>query len=393
MLVGCGKSDPGSAKSSPRQGSVVEGNTAFATDIYQRLTNQPGNLCFSPYGISSSLAMTYAGARGQTEQEIAKTMHFRLPQQDLHPTFRTLGASIQSAHHAGIEVALANSLWCQQNQPLNDAFITLLQREYGAGPRLVDFKDTSASAEEINAWFRQKTKGRIKNLVDPSQTTGDTRLMLCNAVYFKGEWATRFDRRATSPTPFYVGPEQIVTVPMMRAESKFKIAHASNLDLLELPYAGHTFSMIVLLPADYNGLPGLEQQFTMDNLKAWLQKLKSAGVQKTHILMPRLKITQSFNLSRTLTTMGMPSLFSETDSDLSGMSRTNDLFVSDVVHEATIEVNEEGTEAAAATAVRVRTKSQPPSFRADHPFLYLIIENRTGSMLFLGRVVDPSKAQ
>jgi serpin B len=151
--------------------------------------------------------------------------------------------------------------------------------------------------------------------------------------------------------------------------------------------------MIVLLPADYHGLPELEQQFTPDNLKAWFQRLKSAGVQKTHVLIPRLKIAQSFDLSSTLTAMGMPSLFSETNSDLSGMGRTNDLFVSSVIHEATIEVNEEGTEAAAATAVHVRTKSQPPSFRADHPFIFLIIENRTGSILFLGRVVDPSKAQ
>jgi len=393
MIVACGKSDPGPAEHASRERSTVEGNTAFATNLYGRLAEQPGNLCFSPYGISSVLAMAYAGARGQTEREIARTLQFNVGQGELHSAFRVLSATIRSAQRQAIKVDLANTLWCQTNQPLEDTYGRLIRAEYGAAPCFADFRDVSASAAEINTWFGERTNGRIKNLVNPGQIDPDTRLMLCSAVYFKGKWAVQFDRKATTPALFFVRPEQTVTVPMMRLSSKFKTAQAADLALLELPYTGKALSMILLLPSDYGGLPGLERRFTLDNLQAWLQTLEHEKEQKIGILLPRLKISQSFELSRTLEAMGMPSLFDKTDCDLSGMTARNDLFVSSVAHQATIEVNEEGTEAAAATAVHVRTKSQLSTFRADHPFLYLIKENRTGSILFLGRVVDPSKAQ
>jgi serpin B len=216
--------------------------------------------------------------------------------------------------------------------------------------------------------------------------------MLCSAVYFKGDWAAQFKRTATAPARFLVGPEQTVTASMMHLASEFVTAQTDTLNLLELPYVGNGLSMILLLPVDYAGLPALEQQFTPDNLRTWLQSLKGEKPQSILVSLPRFKVSQSFDLSRALKGMGMPSLLSERDSDLSGMSARKGLFVSEIAHEATIDVDEQGTEAAAANAVRVKGRSKPLAFAADHPFLYLIVEKRTGSILFLGRVVDPLKA-
>ncbi len=385
----------------PEVKSTVDGNTAFALDLYQKLKQQPGNLFFSPYSISTALAMTYAGARGQTESEIAKTLHFDdLPQEKIHAAFKALTTRTGRIQRWNrITLITANSLWCQLHYPLTDTFSNVIRTDYKAELRLVNFKAPADTAREINAWVERKTAGRIQNLADPRYFTPFTRLVLCDVIYFKGKWQTQFKPKDTRPAVFYVSTNETVTVPMMWQESQFKTAYDQDktVELLELPYVGKDLSMIILLPTQYsspdaerNDLSALEQKLTVQNLHGWFQTLDQTAPHKTIVLLPRFNMTQSFDLADQLKSLGMPSAFNDT-ADFSGMDGTTNLFISDVIHKAFIEVNEAGTEAAAATWVYVKTKSMALSFIVDHPFVFLIRDNGSGAILFVGRVVDPTK--
>jgi serpin B len=387
---------------SPEVKSTVNGNTTFALDLYQKLKDRPGNLFFSPYSISTSLAMTYAGARGETETEIAKVLHFNLAQTNLPIAFRELVARMNRIQRWNrITLAMANSLWCQQDYRFTDAFLNLAHKFYHAEARPVDFIHSApAAAKEINGWVEHETKGKIKAVVEPGQFNDLTRLVLCNAMYFKGKWQHQFKVRDTKPTPFHVTTNETVTVPMMSQKAHFKTARSDDdsVELLELPYSGTDLSMIILLPeVDYPspdverpGLPDLEQKLTADNLRAWLVKLDHASPHETSVRLPRFTTMQSFDLAKELKSLGMPSTFNDS-ADFSGMDGTTNLFISDVLHKAFVEVNEAGTEAAAATLALAKTKSMSDRFIVDHPFIFLIRENGSGSILFLGRIVDPTK--
>jgi serpin B len=387
----------------PEVKSTVDGNTAFALDLYQKLKARSGNLFLSPYSISTSLAMTYAGARGQTETEMARTLHFGLAQANLHAAFSALGARmnrIQRWHR--ITLATVNSLWCQQDYRFTDAFLDLVHKHYGAEARQVDFKHSpQIASSEINRWVERETKGKIKDLVEPSQFTDYTRLVLCNAIYFKGKWLNQFKVSDTKPAPFHVTTNETVTVPMMYQKSHFKTARSDDdtVELLELPYSGRDLSMIILLPqVEYRmsdeeqpGLPDLEQKLTTDHLRAWLAKLNQANAHETWVALPRFTTTQSLELAKELKSLGLVSAFDENTANFSGMDGTTNLLISDVIHKAFVEVNESGTEAAAVTWVNVRAASMADRFVADHPFFFMIRENGSGSILFIGRIVDPTK--
>jgi len=387
---------------SPEVKSAVEGNTAFALDLYQKLKDQPGNLFFSPYSISTSLAMTYAGAQGQTESEMAKALHFNLAQTNLPMAFGALGARMNQIQRWNrITLTTANSLWCQQDYRFTDAFLDLVHKYYDAEARHVDFKRSpQAASSEINQWVERKTKGKIKDVVEPGQFADLTQLVLCDAIYFKGKWLKQFKVSDTKPAPFHVTTNETVTVAMMYQHSEFKMAYSEDntFELLELPYSGNDLSMIILLPDTMAGLldiersslSELEQKLTPHNLRDWLAKLDQASPHKTWVALPRFTTTQSFELAKELKSMGMPSAFNDS-ANFSGMDGTTNLFVSDVVHKAFVEVNEAGTEAAATTLVLVKTKSMSGRFIVDHPFIFLIRENGSGTILFLGRIVDPTK--
>lgn len=387
---------------SPEVKSVVDGNTAFALALYQKLKDRPGNLFFSPYSVSTALAMTYAGARGQTESEMAKVLHFNPAQANLPAAFGALGARMNQIQRGNrITLTVANSLWYQQDHHFTDAFLDLIRKYYGAEAHPVDFRlSAPAASDEINKWVERETKGKIKDVVEPGQFTDYSRLVLCDAVYFNGKWRYQFKASDTKPAPFHVTTNETVTVPMMYQHSEFKMAHSDDyaVDLLELPYSGNDLSMIILLPqVDYRmsdetqpGLPDLEQKLTAENIHAWLAKLDQANPHKTSVRLPRFTTTQSFELAKELGSLGMPSAFNDS-ADFSGMDGTTNLFISDVIHKAFVEVNEAGTEAAAATSVHVATKSMSNRFIVDHPFIFLIRENGSGSILFLGRIVDPTK--
>jgi serine protease inhibitor len=372
--------------------AVVEGNNAFAFALYGQLRNRNGNLFFSPESISTALAMAYAGARGDTASEMAKTLHFTLPQQHLNPAMGALLSDLNAVHD-GHQLSVANALWAQQGYTFLDDFLQLLKTDYGAGLNQVDFKGaTEAARLTINRWVEQKTQDKIKDLLQPGTLAPSTRLVLTNAIYFKGDWQTQFDKAQTRDEDFYPSQLQTKQVAFMHRADSFSYFDGGTFQVLEIPYKSKELSLIVLLPKDRSGLPALEQSLTASNTQQWLSQLVQRD--KVIVALPKFKSTQQFELGATLGAMGMAQAFSGS-ADFSGMTGKRDFAISEVIHKAYIDVNEEGTEAAAATAVGFRALAmrgpveQPPVFRADHPFIFLIRDNRSSSILFMGRMADP----
>jgi serine protease inhibitor len=369
--------------------TVVRGNTEFALALYQKLRAVEGNLFFSPYSISTALAMTYAGARGDTEIQMAQALHFLLDQELLHPAFAFLEAKLGDIGRKGhIQLRVANALWPQKGYALLEEFLAQTKQYYGVRVTTVDYGDAETARCTINAWVEEKTENKIQEVIPPGLLDDLTRLVLVNAIYFKGNWASQFDQSLTSDAPFRVTPDEQVQVPMMSQVHGFRYREGDGLQVLELPYAGNDLSMVVLLPREIGGLAALEERLTVENLGRWTSGLWQSEVQ---LFLPRFEITFPFRLDDTLKSMGMVDAFGG-DADFSGMDGTKSLCIGAVLHKAFASVDEEGTEAAAATAAMMQAMGlplPPPTFRADHPFVFLIRENSTGSILFLGRVVNP----
>lgn len=367
---------------------LVDGNTAFAVDLYHRLRDKPGNLFFSPTSISTALAMTYAGARGETAVQMAHTLHFTLPEEQLHPAFNALQDHLSAVQAQGaVALHVANSLWPQLDYAFLAAFLDICERHYGVAITPVDYGDSEAARRRINAWVEEETQEKIKELLKPPHVNPLTTLILVNAIYFKGDWASQFDAARTQPAPFWVTPQKSAPTPLMAQTLTCGYAEFDALQALELPYVGDELSMIVLLPREQDGLAALERQLTAANLARWRGAIRRREVEAW---LPRFKLESEFELNKTLAALGMVDAFGDA-ADFSGMTGQRNLFISAVVHKAFVDVNENGTEAAAATAVGMTLSipPPPPTFRADHPFLFLIQERRTGSVLFLGRLVKP----
>jgi len=368
---------------------IVEANTRFALDLYTRVrSSTPGNLFLSPFSISTALNMTFAGAGGKTAKEMATVLHTGAIE-NLHPVYGALVASLdRGADLDGYDLEVANSLWAQKEAPIREPFIATLRDHYSAGFEQVDFQsDAEGARAAINGWVERSTADRIHNLFPPGTVTQDTRLVLANAIYFKGLWATQFKRQRTRNGTFQVAADRTVEVPMMSADIRLPVTFDRGVSVLEMPYQGDDLSMVILLPEQADGLPALEASLTPEKLAGWFGALAE---QRIALTMPRFRMTSEFELARVLAELGMPSAFRCGEADLSAMTAANDWCLAAVRHKAFVEVNEEGTEAAAATGISVGIVSMPPSFTADHPFLFLIRDKVTGSLLFLGRVVDPS---
>lgn len=377
--------------------SLVEGNTAFALDLYGQLKAGPGNLFFSPYSISMALAMTYAGARSQTEKQMAQVFHFSGDQRSLHEAFGQLQRQLDEAgQQKGIELSIANALWAQKGHAFLPAFLQVAQGQYQANLKQADFKtEAEAAREEINGWVAQKTRDRIKDILPPRSVEELTRLVLANAIYFKGAWAKPYDKTETTPQPFHLTLTRQADMPLMHHFDEVRYMENNDFQALELPYDGGGLSMVILLPRQVEGCGHLEDRLTPTLVPGALKQMKQ---QKVEIFLPRFKLESSFDLIGALAKMGMPDAFAGAKADFSGMDGARDLFISGVFHKAWGEVNEEGTEATAATAVVVGLAAMPshpppppPVFRADHPFLFFIRDTRSGSLLFLGRLADPSQ--
>ena len=371
--------------------TAVQGNTQFALDLYRAQRETPGNLIFSPYSISVALAMTYAGARGQTAAQMARTLHFDLDPQQLHPAFAALEARLSEVGQQGaVQLRVANRLWPQQGCEFLEAYLALVKQFYAAPVTLVDYRNPEAARRTINAWVEEKTECKIVDLIPPGILDVLTRLVLTNAIYFKGRWASPFDKGLTRAARFWVTPRTQVQAQMMAQKHGFGYAEFDGVQALELPYAGHDVSMIVLLPRERDGLAALEGALTAESLRRWTRDLWEREVE---VFLPAFDVTFAIRLNDALKSLGMVDAFSDARADFSGMDGSRSLYIAAVLHKAFVKVNEEGAEAAAATAVVLGRSAPlpPPLFRADHPFLFLIRENRTGSMLFLGRVVNPEQ--
>jgi len=371
--------------------AVVQGNTAFAFDLYAKLSALPEfkdqNLFLSPYSISTALAMTSAGARSQTLTQMEQALRFPVEQKRLHPAFGALLHETKPGK--GCQLHLANALWCQAGYPFRDLFLNLNETYYNGKPTSVDFiKAAEPSRQTINAWVEKQTKERIKELLKPGMVTEDTRLVLTNAIWFHGNWEHKFDKKQTRDFPFRVGKEKEVMVPMMYGPGVFKWVVTETFAALELPYADKQQSMLVIMPRREDGLAELGKTLSADKLNQWLGQMKPTGID---VALPRFQVVAEFKLNDVLKTMGMSDAFSGA-ADFTGITEAKPFCLTAVVHKAFVQVNEEGTEAAGATAVIGGSYSAPPSFVANRPFFFLIRDQRTGSILFLGRVLNPKTA-
>ncbi|MBL8818767.1 MAG: serpin family protein [Planctomyces sp.] len=368
---------------------LVKGCNQFALELYQQLRSGDENLFFSPTSISVALAMTYAGAAGDTQAEMASTLHFDMPNTQFHESmhaFQGFWASPDKVN--GIRLKLANRLWGQRDYQFLPAFRDLTRDKYAAELVQLDFADSENSRQTINTWVEEQTEQKIVDLIPDGLLSSDTRLVLTNAVYFQGNWADQFEKENTRDEDFQLNTKAKVKVPMMHRTGKCRYSAIDNLQVLELPYGDGSLSMIVLLPKTVDGLEGLETQLNFENLQRWMQSVKPDD--RLEISLPRFKITAEFDLKRTLQAMGMKSAFEVKGADFSGMTGDRNLFISGVVHKAFVDVNEEGTEAAAATGVIATIVSMPPTFRADHPFVFMIRDNRNGALLFVGKITNPA---
>jgi serpin B len=378
------------------QTDAVKGSNAFAVDLYGQMRTRPGNLFFSPESISTAFAMAYAGARGETATSMATVFHFTLPPDRLHPAMGALLAAMNSKHD-GYELHLADALWAQQDTKFLESYLKLTQSNYGAGFHQVNFKASPEAVRgTINEWVEQQTNNKIQNLIQPGVLTAATKLVLTNAIYFKGDWLTPFDKSSTKDEDFHLDAAQTVKAPLMHRLGGYGYYDGGTFQALDIPYKADELSMVVLLPKNTAGLPPLEQSFTAATASDWLQKLEFAP--RVILTLPRFTMTQQFELSGALEKMGMPQAFSAA-ADFSGMTGKPDFAISAAIHKAFVDVNETGTEAAAATstvmmatAMRANQPEPPPIvFRADHPFLFLIRDTKTGGILFMGRIEDPTK--
>jgi serpin B len=377
---------------------LIEGNSAFAFDLYRFLVEQEGskNVFYSPYSISLALAMTYAGARGGTEEQMAEALHFTLPQEDLHAAFNALdqelaqrGEGAEGKDEKGFRLNIANAIWGQKDYQFLDVFLDVLAQNYGAGLRVLDFAGApEESRVTINDWVSEETEGKIENLIPQGSIDSLTRLVLTNAIYFNAAWANPFEEKATRDGPFTLLDESEVSVPMMRQAESFGYARGEDYQAVELPYDGREMSMVILLPKE-GEFEAFEDSLDAGQVQAIVEQLDQRRVALT---MPRFEFDARFSLNQALAALGMPQAFSDA-ADFSGMTGKKDLFISEVLHKAFVSVDEEGTEAAAATAVVMELSAmpeEPVEVTVDRPFLFLIRDIRTGAILFVGRVVDPT---
>jgi len=355
--------------------AVVNGNTEFAIDIYQELSKTPGNLFFSPYSISSALSMTCAGARSNTEKEMLKTLH-QYNQLDLHTAFKSLNNKLFSVQ--GYELNIANGL-CLTGQDVKSTYKDLLEKKYDAEIFPGDLK-------KINEWVSNKTQKRIPKILN--RLDRQSACVLLNAVYFKADWKNEFKANDSRKRKFFTDKKNSILVPMMNQTNSYKYLENNQVQVVEMPYDGEA-SMVVILPNQIDGLANFESD--LSSLMSLLDELDSQPLEKLKLTLPKLKMETEYDLVPVCIELGMKDAFNS-DADFSGMS-TKPLSIAQIKHKAFLEVDEKGTEAAAATAVEMKMTCMPrldfKEFIADHPFMFLIKDNGTDSILFIGRVANP----
>ena len=393
-------SHPADTKAGNAIESLATGNTAFGLDLYARLKTADGNLFFSPYSISTCLAMTYAGAQGDTAAQMAKTLHFDTYQLQLATSFGELQKQLNSEQEKkGIELNIANDLWGQKDHLFLPTFLDIAKQSYGANLKQVDFRTHADTARtEINDWVNHKTKGKITDLIQPGVLGPATRLVLVNAIYLKAPWMEVFPEHATKPAPFHLAGGAAQDAPMMVRQGHFGYARGEGYSAITIPYTGGDLQFLVLLPDALDGLAALETKLTPDQLAA------CASTKSTDVILhlPKFKMEPPlFRLGKVLQALGMKSAFDQPKGSanfdrLAPRKPEDYLFISEVFHKTFLDLDEKGTEAAAATAVVMARATamlmdppKPIEVRVDHPFLFAIQHRPSGACLFVGRITQP----
>ncbi|HEV2080550.1 MAG TPA: serpin family protein [Allosphingosinicella sp.] len=371
----------------PPPADLAAGQAEFAVDLYRRLGAQPGNIFLSPASISAALAMVYAGAEGETAAQMAEALRY-----PAGPGFHEgMGALLRRLpiEAEGRVLRIANALWVQRDFALRPEYSQLVKRHYGGEATPVDFVAAPEQAiATVNRWAEDKTAGRIKGVIQRSNVTVDTRLILTNSIYFKGDWLRPFSANHTRQRPFRLPGGRSVPATFMRQRSSFRVLREPGFEALEAPYKGEELSMILFVPERPEGLAQFESSLTAQKLDGWIGKLMAEERSDVELVMPKLQLTTRASLVPELQALGMRRAFSNS-AELGGIAAPARLRLSDVIHQTFLLVDEKGTEAAAVTAGIAEIVSMPREFHADRPFFFLIRDNRSGTILFLGRISDP----
>ena len=370
---------------------VINANNRFNFNLYSKLSkSENGNLFYSPYSIFAALAMTYEGANGQTADEMKKVLTYP-DKKILRPNFAAIYNEINT-NVKDYELNTANALWVQKDFSLLTDYSRIVNKHYGGKASNLDFVNAAEkSRETINDYTKQQTNNRISELIPPGFLDTGTRLVLTNSIYFKGTWVWEFDASNTYSESFKITPHDTVMVSMMSMnpkKAKFNYAQTEDTQILELPYKGNKISMLILLPAE--DLTSIESSLTLEKFNEYKSKLKETSLDS--ILLPKFKLDTEYFIKDALIALGMPTAFSSS-ADFSGMTGRKDLYIDSIIHKAFVEIDENGTEAAAATAINIALKAIVPRnvFKADHPFIFIIQDKETENILFIGKVVDPTK--
>lgn len=373
---------------------LADGNNKFAFSLYKELNNNTGrNLFLSPFSISTALAMTYAGAKKETALQMSRTLNF--PQGErFHADYEGLLDGLNEGTEGKIKLNIANGLWAQKDFTFLDSYFNLVKLNYKSEIKNVDFinnLEREKVRKEINTWVEKKTNDKIKDLLSDGDLDSSSRLVLVNAIYFYGDWADPFEKQETFNKDFSLMDDTKINVPFMNRHGRYSYYEDLKIKAIEIPYMGNKASMVIFLPVKKIQMEEFEKSF---DLKYYLDIIAAFQPTDVRLSLPKFQTTCKLNLEDLLSRMGMSLAFSQTDADFSGMTGKRDLCISKVIHQAFIHVDEKGTEAAAATAVTMRVGSVRPSpdikvFNADHPFVFLIKDNTTGSILFMGKIMNP----
>ncbi len=382
-----------------KEEGLIKATNTFAIELYHQLSKPEENLFFSPFSIFTALSMVYAGARGSTANQMEKTLHIPLEQHHFHRALKKLLRILGSEEtNKDNELSIANLLCVKEGYDLLEKFLWSIEDNYNAPIWKLNFSLVRESSAKINNWVAEQTKGKISNIIDSIDP--EMRLILINAIYFKGMWENTFDKNFTKEENFTLASGEKIMVPMMRQTRNFTYLDDDKFQILEMPYKGTLISgttkrvnMVIFLPKQFNKLPLIESQLTFEKMEVYVSELREQYMQRVRVFFPRFTIQISYKLTKALSDLGLALVFTK-NADLSAISKEPVIFISDVIHKAFVEVNERGTEAAAVTAISVvgasiGPRKEPPVFRADHPFIFLIQDSQTKTILFIGKVMNP----
>jgi serpin B len=376
--------------------AVILGHNELALDLMAAAPAE-ANLFVGSFSITSALGMTYAGAAGQTAEEMADVMHVNVDDATFHEALGAVSRDL-NGRHKGYDLLSGNRLWGQKRLDFERDFLDITKDDYGAELKTLDFaRNPEGARRDINRWVSRETKGQIDEALQPNDLSSDTLLALTNVMYFHADWASAFEPAATRPQDFTLSDGEVVRASMMRGEKSAGLYVDEEVAVLRLPYSGDELSLVVVLPSEHDGLTALEEGLSASQLDAWLSRIGN-GTRDVEINLPKFSMSHRFSLKTLLGDLGMPSAFDPERADLTGMTEDAMLHIDDVIHEARVDLDEEGTTAVAfsivlTTDLMYTPPPEPDQFIADHPFLFFIRDDITGAILFMGRMMDPTLAQ